>query len=206
MNPYLAELLDRYPPLNVCEGEIQAAFELLTRCYDGDRIVYLCGNGGSAADAQHIVGELMKSFSVRRALPTVVRERLDDAYLAEHLEDSLRAVALTGSGSLATAFANDVASDLVFAQQTLGYGRPGDVLWGLSTSGTSRNVLYALKAARARSMHTLGMTGRDGGEMSVLCDVCIRVPECETHKVQELHLPVYHTLCRMLEKRYFAPQ
>ena len=203
MNIYLKELLERYPQLNSCGLEVQAAYDLLCRCYEADAIVYLCGNGGSAADAQHIVGELMKSFSHRRKMSAAMAKRLDDDYLAEHLEGALRALALTGSGSLATAFANDVAPELVFAQQVLGYGRAGDVLWGLSTSGNSRNVLHALRVARAKGMHTLGLTGQDGGALTALCDVCIHVPESETFKVQELHLPVYHALCRMLEARFF---
>jgi D-sedoheptulose 7-phosphate isomerase len=203
MNTYLTELLERYPPLESCGSEIEAAFELLCRCYEEDGMVYLCGNGGSAADAQHIVGELLKSFTGRRKVSAAMCERLGDDYLAEHLEGALRALALTGSGSLAAAFANDVAPDLVFAQQVFGYGRSGDVLWGLSTSGNSQNVLYALKVAQAKGMHTLGMTGQEGGVMAALCEVCIRVPELETHKVRELRLPMYHALCHMLEARFF---
>jgi D-sedoheptulose 7-phosphate isomerase len=204
MNQHLQELLGRYPHLERCVAEIEAAFELLRRCYERDGVVYLCGNGGSAADADHIVGELMKSFLIHRKIPAEISRGLDDDYLATHLEGALRAIALTGHGSLATAFANDVEPDLIFAQQVFGYGRSGDLLWALSTSGNSRNVLHALKVARARGMATLGMTGRDGGAMTAISDVCIRVPESETHKVQELHLPVYHTLCLMLEARFFS--
>lgn len=203
MSRILTQLLGRYPGLSGCGRDIQAAYDVLRACYEKDGTVYLCGNGGSAADAEHIVGELMKSFSGRRRIAADTRERLDDVYLADHLEGALRALALTGSGSLATAFANDVAPDLVFAQQVFGYGRPGDLLWGLSTSGNSANVLHALKVARARGMSTLGMTGQQGGAMLDLCDVCIRVPESETYRVQELHLPVYHALCRMLEEHFF---
>ncbi|MDD2762461.1 MAG: SIS domain-containing protein [Opitutaceae bacterium] len=204
MNRSLLELCERYPRLEGCTSTIQQAFDALRGCYEKDGVVYLCGNGGSAADAEHIVGELMKSFAAHRRLSAGMRARLNDDYLAARLEGALRAVALTGQTSLATAFANDVAPDLVFAQQVFGYGRPGDVLWGLSTSGNSRNVLHALKVARAKGMMTLGMTGQDGGAMAALCDVCIRVPETETHKVQELHLPVYHALCLMLEAHFFA--
>ena len=203
MNRYLKELLDRYPRLENCAQDIQAAFDMLIGCYENDGAVYTCGNGGSAADAEHIVGELMKSFTGHRPLSADFTEQLQDEYISGNLEGALRAVALTGQISLSTAFANDVAPDLIFAQQTYGYGRPGDVLWGLSTSGNSKNVLYALKVARAKGMKTLGMTGQSGGQMLNLCDVCIRVPETETYKIQELHLPVYHTLCRMLETRFF---
>jgi len=200
----LNELLERYPQLKSCAGDIQSAYELLAACYGQDGVVYLCGNGGSAADAEHIVGELMKSFTGHRPVPADFTEQLQDDYIAGHLEGALRAVALTGQISLSTAFANDVAPELVFAQQVFGYGRSGDICWGLSTSGNSKNVLHALKVARAKGMKTLGLTGQGGGAMAGLCDVCICVPEIETYKVQELHLPVYHTLCRMLEARFFG--
>lgn len=200
---FLNELLERYPQLKSCAVDIQAAFDLLSGCYENDGAVYVCGNGGSAADAEHIVGELMKSFTGHRPLPKDFTERLQDDYITAHLEGALRAVSLTGQVSLSTAFANDVAHDLVFAQQVFGYGRSGDICWGLSTSGNSKNVLHALKTARAKGMKTLGMTGQGGGRMAESCDVCIRAPETETYKVQELHLPVYHTLCRMLEDRFF---
>lgn len=195
--------MDRYPQLEKCGEDIRAAFDLLAGCYEGDGIVYICGNGGSAADAEHIVGELMKSFTMCRPVPPDFSERLNDNGISENLEGALRAVALTAQSSLATAFANDVAPDLVFAQQVFGYGRPEDICWGLSTSGNSMNIQHALKVAKAKDMKTLGMTGYSGGRMADLCDVCIRVPETETYKVQELHLPVYHALCRMLEVHFF---
>jgi len=200
----LNELLGRYPQLKSCAGDIQAAYELLAECYGQDGVVYLCGNGGSAADAEHIVGELMKSFTGHRPLPPDFTERLQDDAVAGRLEGALRAMALTGQISLSTAFANDVAAELVFAQQLFGYGRSGDICWGLSTSGNAKNVLLAFKVARAKGMKTLGLTGQGGGAMLNGCDVCIRVPETETYKVQELHLPVYHALCRMLEARFFG--
>jgi len=200
----LNELLGRYPQLKSCAGDIQAAYELLAECYGQDGVVYLCGNGGSAADAEHIVGELMKSFTGHRPLPPDFTERLQDDAVAGRLEGALRAMALTGQISLSTAFANDVAAELVFAQQLFGYGRSGDVCWGLRTSGNAKNVLLAFKVARAKGMKTLGLTGQGGGAMLNGCDVCIRVPETETYKVQELHLPVYHALCRMLEARFFG--
>ena len=203
MNLYLDELIKRYPVLERCRMDIRSAFDLLVECYKRDGIVYVCGNGGSAADAEHIVGELMKSFTAHRPLPSDFTARLKDEYMIRHLEGALRAIALTGQISLSTAFANDAAPDLVFAQQVFGYGRDSDICWGLSTSGNSKNILYALKVAKARGMKTLGMTGQNGGEMASLCDVCIKVPETETYKIQELHLPVYHTLCRMIEGYFF---
>jgi len=202
-NPILVELLECYPVLAACESGIMAAYDRLVACYERDGIVYVCGNGGSAADADHIVGELMKGFCSRRPISEASRAGLPDGHLGKHLQGALRAVSLAGHGSLATAIANDVAPDLVFAQQIFGYGRPGDVLWALSTSGQAGNVLHALRVARARGLVTIGLTGRNGGDMKDLCDVCIRVPEAETFKVQELHLPVYHALCRMLEARFF---
>jgi D-sedoheptulose 7-phosphate isomerase len=187
-----------------CEGSIKEAYERLVACYEGDGIVYLCGNGGSAADAEHIVGELMKAFEQRRPLPEADAAKLDDDYLRQHLQGALRAVSLNGHPSLASAIANDVAADMVFAQQVHGYGRTGDVLWAISTSGNATNVINALKVARARGLVTIGLTGASGGAMKEHCDVCIRVPEADTFKIQELHLPVYHALCRMLEARFFG--
>jgi D-sedoheptulose 7-phosphate isomerase len=206
MKEHLHELMERHPQLAGCRADIEAAADLLADCYRQDGTVYICGNGGSAADAEHIVGELMKSFTARRAVSAEVIERIGDPTLTDHLEGALRAVSMCGHVSLSTAFANDVAPELVFAQQVYGWGRLGDVCWGLSTSGNSNNVIAALKVARAKDMKTLGMTGQGGGEVAVLCDVCIRVPETETYKVQELHLPVYHTLCRMLETTYFGDE
>jgi len=204
MTTILEELAARHPLLRDCLPDIRAAYDLLDECYQNEGCVYLCGNGGSAADAEHIVGELMKSFTLRRPVSEAFRTRLADPGISDRLEGALRALSLTGSPGFSTAFANDVSPELAFAQQVFGYGRQGDVVWGLSTSGNSNNVLHALKVAGAKNMKTLGMTGVGGGKMAELCDVCIRVPERETYKVQELHLPVYHALCRMLEIRFFG--
>lgn len=204
IDPVGIELIERYPRLQDSLPDVLAAFELLSTCYGQDGIVYICGNGGSAADAEHIVGELMKSFAIRRPLTPQCQQQLEGVIDCKNLEGALRAVSLCGHPSLATAFANDVAPEMIFAQQILGYGRVGDVLWGISTSGNSHNVIQALKVARARGLKTLGLTGTSGGAMREFCDVCIRVPEKETFKIQELHLPIYHALCRMLENRFFA--
>ncbi len=203
MNVYIQELFDRYPRLASCRADLEAAFDLLCTCYARDGVVYICGNGGSAADAQHIVGELMKSFTAHRPISATLRARLKDEHLADRLQGALRAFPLNGADSLVSAFANDVEPELVFAQQVAGYGRPGDILWAISTSGNSINVVHALKVARAKDMPSLGLTGQDGGKMAGLCDVCICVPETETYKAQELHLPVYHALTRMLEAHFF---
>ena len=204
MYQIINELVERYPQLEDCVSDIGRAFDVITEAYKQDAMLYICGNGGSAADAEHMVGELMKSFYFRRPVQEGFIREVNDPYIANNLEGALRAIALTGSGSLATAFANDVAPDLVFAQQVYGYGRPGDVLMGISTSGNSTNILHALKVARTKEMKTIGLSGQSGGDMAALCNVCIRVPEEETYKVQELHLPVYHALCRMLESHFFG--
>jgi D-sedoheptulose 7-phosphate isomerase len=172
--------------------------------------VLICGNGGSAADSEHIVGELMKGFKLKRPIPQTARAALarlfpeKGADLADHLQGALPAISLTGHPALSSAFANDVRADMVYAQQVYGYGRPGDMLIALSTSGNSTNILNAAKIAKAFGMAVLGMTGQGGGKLSELSDVCIRVPAEETYRVQELKLPVYHALCAMLEEEFFG--
>jgi D-sedoheptulose 7-phosphate isomerase len=206
----LEELIERFPSLAVCKAEIQQAFLLMKGCFQHKGKLLVCGNGGSAADAEHIVGELMKGFKLKRALPPDPKARLEAVngeagrYLAAHLQQALPAIALTGHPALATAFQNDVAGDLVFAQQVLGYGCPNDVVWGLSTSGNAKNVLYAAQVAKALEIHSIALTGEGGGKLAGVCDVTIRVPAVETYQVQELHLPVYHCLCAMLEMEFFG--
>ena len=202
-------LLSRYPALSCCRQEILSAFELLRDTYTQKGKVLACGNGGSASDAAHIVGELMKSFARHRDIGEA-KEKLfrtlpqeDAQYIADRLEGALGAVSLHGEVALVSAFANDVAPDLIYAQQVLGLGRPGDTLIALSTSGNSANVVRAVQTARALALHTIGLTGQGGGKLAACCDVCIRVPETETFRVQELHLPIYHTLCLMLEDTFF---
>lgn len=210
MNPSLTALAKNYPDLGPCLPDVEAALGLLTQSLAGSGKLLVCGNGGSAADAEHIVGELVKGFMLPRPVPPPFRARLQEAhgdagrYLADHLQGGLPAIALTAHTALATAFANDVAADLVFAQQVYAYGRPGDVLMALSTSGRSKNVLHALRTARSLGVHTLGLTGRSGGDMAPLCDVLVRVPFDETPRIQERHLPVYHALCLALEFHFFG--
>jgi D-sedoheptulose 7-phosphate isomerase len=170
----------------------------------------VCGNGGSAADAGHIVGELMKGFLLPRPLPADLRQRLEgssslspDGY-AGRLQGTLPALDLTAQIPLLTAIGNDLGGDLVFAQQVLGYGRPGDLLLAISTSGRARNVLNAMRAAHGLGLVTVGLSGQSGGEMPACCRVLIRVPAQQTAEIQELHLPVYHTLCAMVEEHFFA--
>jgi D-sedoheptulose 7-phosphate isomerase len=206
---YLEELLTRYPVLISVKDDIKEAYEILENCYKNGGKLLIAGNGGSCADAEHIVGELMKGFVKPRAVSAEFVEKLTVAdpvrgkELADKLQGGLPAIALTGHPGLSTAFLNDVDGNLIYAQQTYGYGKEGDVLLGISTSGNSKNIMYAMTAARAIGMKTIGLTGRNGGELKETADVSIVVPEKETFKIQELHLPVYHALCLMLEERFF---
>jgi D-sedoheptulose 7-phosphate isomerase len=207
---HLDELIARYPALAPCEPDIEAAFRALVTSWSAGGKLLVCGNGGSAADADHIVGELMKGFLSPRPLGEEVRERLRAAdpqlgpVLAQKLQGALAAINLTSGSALGTAFANDVSAELSFAQAVMGYGRKDDVLLGISTSGNAANVRAALCAARANGLKTIGLTGRTGGRMAGLCDVLIRVPAERTFEVQELHLPVYHCLCAMAEAHFFV--
>lgn len=210
MNPTIIQLGQDYPDLAPCLPDIEAAYQLLEAAFSARGKLLVCGNGGSAADADHIVGELVKGFLLKRPVPGCYREKLEadyvaeGRYLADHLQGGLPAIALTAHTALATAFSNDVASDLVFAQQVYAYGRPGDVLIGLSTSGRSANVLHAFRVARSLGVRTIGLTGHSGGAMIPLCDVLVRVPYDSTPRIQERHLPIYHALCIALEVRYYG--
>ena len=206
---YLEELVERYPVLDAVKDDVRKAYDLLEACYEQGGKLLIAGNGGSCADAEHIVGELMKGFVKRREVSDSFAECLRSAdevrgaELAKKLQGGLPAIALTGHAGLSTAYLNDVDGDLIFAQQTYGYGRPGDVLIGISTSGNAKNVMYAMTVAKALGMKTIGLTGKDGGALKREADVSVVVPETETFKIQELHLPVYHALCLMLEERFF---
>ena len=208
--PELEQLAARYPDLAPCLDDVEAAFTLLRDCFAAGGKLLLCGSGGSASDSEHIVGELMKAFELERPLPETVRAGLTEAfgdegaYLADRLQGALPAFSLVSQTALLTAVANDVDAGLIYAQQVYGYGRPGDALLGISTSGNSANILHALRVARALGLATVGLTGRSGGAMAELCDVCIRVPEDDTLRIQERHLPVYHALCKLLEQHFFA--
>ena len=196
------ELYVRYPQLKGCEGEIAKAFNLLLTCYKGGGKVLTCGNGGSAADAEHIVGELLKKFRKHRDIDSGVAARLPPELVAK-LEGALPAVSLVSMSGILTAFANDVAWETAFAQQVYGLGNPGDVLIALSTSGNSANCVNAALVAKAKGMKVVSMTGEGGGKLGELADVAIMVPESATFKIQELHLPVYHALCAELEETLF---
>jgi len=210
MTDHICNLITRYPQLEVCRKSIQDAFEIMVECYENDGKLLVAGNGGSAADSEHIVGELMKEFRLKRKVYSNQAESLKrispekGQYLAENLQGALPAIALTGHSALSTAFMNDAESVLVFAQQVNGYGKKGDVFFGISTSGNSQNIIYAAITAKSKGLKVIGLTGSKDSELSNLADVCIRVPETETYKVQELHLPVYHCLCLMLENKFFG--
>jgi phosphoheptose isomerase len=202
-------LLTNYPQLSVCADDIRAAFEILKEtCLQGG-LIMTCGNGGSAADAGHIVGELMKGFKLKRQITDTQRKALlsafpvEGAYLADTLQRGIPAISLASQSALFSAYVNDIVPDMVFAQQVFGYGSVGDVLLGISTSGNSQNVVNACKVAKAFGIGTIGLTGEYGGELRSVCDVTICVPACETFRVQEYHLPVYHALCAMIESELF---
>ena len=206
---YLDGLTDRYPQLSVCNESVYALAEMLIKCYkDGGKLL-ICGNGGSAADALHITGELMKGFCSGRPLCDGEKKKLSSLgqsgeRLAAGLQTALPAISLHNETSLVTAFCNDADPALVYAQQTYALGRAGDVLLCISTSGNSENVCLAAVAAKARGMITAALTGAGGGELKRICDVCVAVPETETYKAQELHLPVYHAVCLCLEEEFFG--
>ncbi len=205
-------LVQRYPALNECREQIISAYEILEECFATGHKLLIAGNGGSCADSEHIVGELMKGFKLPRKLPAdfaaklVAADGARGAELAEKLQGGLPAIALDGHQGLNTAFINDVQGGglLVYAQQVNGYGTEGDVFLGISTSGNSKNVMYATVVARAKGMKVIGLTGSKGGELATVADAAIKVPSAETYMIQELHLPVYHALCLMLEERFFG--
>lgn len=207
---HLNHLIDRYPKLIVCKDDILKAYNLLEIAYSGGRKLLVSGNGGSASDSEHIVGELMKEFRLKRKVYADQAEAMMSidlemgATLAANLQGALPAICLTGHSSLTTAFMNDANADLIFAQQVNGYGKPNDIYLGISTSGNSKNVIYAAITAKAKGLKVIGLTGARDSKLSKLADCCIKVPETETYKIQELHLPVYHCLCLMLEDKFFG--
>ena len=209
INIHIETLISRYPSLACCKDAIQQAYDILKQAYTEKRKLLVCGNGGSASDSEHIVGELMKEFKLKRKVfkdQAEAMKRIDPelgVVLAKHLQGALPAITLTGHSSLTTAFMNDSNPELIFAQQVNGYGKAGDVLLGISTSGNSHNVLYAAVTAKAKGLKVIGLTGQKDCRLAKLADVCIQVPETETYKIQELHLPVYHCLCMMLEEHFF---
>lgn len=205
-------LCERYPMLKSIEDDIAEAYLVLEKTYHKGGKLLIAGNGGSAADAEHIVGELMKEFKLPRKLETEFADKLIKeneklgVVLAKNLQGALPAIALDGHPALSTAYLNDCQPLLCFAQQVNGYGKAGDVFLGISTSGNSKNVLYAAITAHAKGMKVIGLTGAKDSKLGQMSDVCIKVPQTETYMIQELHLPVYHCLCLMLEDEFFGKE
>ena len=203
-------LVERYASLESARNDIVAAYLLLEESYENGGKLLVAGNGGSAADAEHIVGELMKGFKLPRKPEADFAEKLVEenqelgSVLAENLQGALPAIALDGHPALSTAYMNDCEPLLCFAQQVNGYGKSGDVFLGISTSGNSKNVLYAATTAHAKGMKVIGLTGAKDSKLKDMSDVCIKAPQTETYMIQELHLPIYHCLCLMVEDNFFA--
>lgn len=205
----LNELITRYPLLASIRDEIENAYNTIVECYENDGKVLIVGNGGSAADAEHIVGELMKGFVKNRTISKEMQEALlaidleRGAGLIKNLQGGLPAICLNAHTSLNTAFANDKDPVMSYAQQVNGYGKPGDVFVGISTSGNAENVMYAAVTAKAKGLKVIALTGKNGGKLAKVSDVAVIVPEQETYKIQEYHLPIYHVLCLMLEDHFY---
>lgn len=203
-------LVERYPSLEAAKEDIIAAYLLLEESYENGGKLLVAGNGGSAADAEHIVGELMKGFKMPRKPEADFAEKLVaenqelGSILAENLQGALPAIALDGHPAFSTAYMNDCEPLLCFAQQVNGYGKAGDVFFGISTSGNSKNVLYAATTAHAKGMKVIGLTGAKDSKLTDMSDVCIKAPQTETYMIQELHLPIYHCLCLMLEDKFYG--
>jgi D-sedoheptulose 7-phosphate isomerase len=209
---YLEQLIERYPALLACKEEIEKAFEIMKAGFEAGGQLLAAGNGGSSADSAHIVGELMKGFVKKRPLAPEFARELEEAgsgnpeyfeYLTKNIQQGLPALDLSSHGALITACINDIGGDIIYAQQICGYGKNGDVFLGISTSGNAKNILYAMIAARAKKIKTIALSGGAGGAIKDYADAAIIVPEKETYKIQELHLPVYHTLCLMIEEYFF---
>lgn len=197
------ELFERYPALDICKDDINSAYLILKDCYDNGGKLLCCGNGGSSADSDHLVGELMKGFLKQRPLSDGEKANFRNDNVASGLQKGLPAISLTAQTALMTAFLNDCDTALIYAQQVYGYAKKKDVLIGFSTSGNSKNVVYALDASHASGMKSITITGRKESKCSENSDICIRLPETETFKIQELTLPVYHCLAAMIEATYF---
>ncbi len=206
---HIDELCARYPVLSVCKNDIEKAAKILIESFENGGKLLVAGNGGSCADSDHISGELLKSF-VKKRRPSA--ELIDSIrkinsetgdYLSDKLQGSLPVIALTNNTALMTASLNDVDGNIMFAQQVNGYGKKGDVFLGISTSGNSMDIVYPAVVAKAKGLETIALTGKDGGKLKGIADICIVVPENETFKIQELHLPVYHALCLEVEEYFW---
>lgn len=206
---YIDELIERYPALSVCRKDIEKARDALIKSFEKGGKLLIAGNGGSCADSDHISGELLKSF-VKKRIPEKSLidsiKKIDEetgAYLSDKLQGSLPVIALTNNTALMTASLNDVDGNVMFAQQVNGYGKPEDVFLGISTSGNSKDIIYPTVVAKAKGLTTIALTGKSGGRLKDLADIAIIVPENETFKIQEFHLPVYHALCLEVEEHFW---
>ncbi len=209
MEKEIEKLCKRHPALVSCKKDIESAIDLIKKSYKKGNKVITCGNGGSAADAEHIVGELMKGSRKKRKVLPDFRKKAGKVYpkeadkICDNLQIPLSAVSLTSHISFTTAFNNDMNPEFVFAQQLLGLGKQGDILIALSTSGKAKNVINACKLAKVLGIKTIALTGKNGGELKNICDIVIRVPEEETLLIQEYHLPIYHAICSAIEDEFF---
>lgn len=207
---YINDLFVRYPKLEEVRSDLLNAYELLRQCFEAGGKLLVAGNGGSAADAEHIAGELMKGFLHKRPLSEELRYRFAEidpvkgGEISERLQGALPVLPLTSQDAFSTAFINDIGAEDIFAQKLMGYGKKGDVFLGISTSGDSANIINAAITAKALNIKVIGLTGRTGGQLKNYCDVSVRAPESETYKIQELHLPIYHSWCLMLEEYFFG--
>ena len=206
---FIKELVERYPALSVCKADIESAAKAIIDSYEAGGKLLVAGNGGSAADSDHITGELLKSFIKKRNPEKEFLESLSEIdqetgkYLEDKLQGSLPAVALSNNSALMTASLNDVDGNVMFAQQVMGLGKKGDVFLGITTSGNSKDIIYALVVAKAKGLKTIALTGKDGGKAKTIADISIVVPQEETFKIQELHLPIYHALCLTVEEHFW---
>ena len=209
------ELIGRYPNLEICRDSLHKSVEAICEGFRGGHKLLNCGNGGSASDSMHIVGELMKGFILPRSIKDFKSDfynKLNESYpddveyFANNLQCALPAISLVGETALTTAFSNDQAPDLAFAQQVLGLGDAGDILLAITTSGNSANVLHAVKVAKLKGLKTIALTGRTGGKVKDLADISICVPADSAHTIQEFHLPVYHMLCLAAENEFFTKE
>ena len=207
---HLQQLIIRYPCLKTIANDIFNSFEIIKDSFSNGCKLLIAGNGGSASDAEHISGELMKNFVIKRKLPISIKNDISKFnpdianYLIPRLQPGLPVISLSNHSSINTACINDIDGDIIFAQQLFCYGKEGDVFFGISTSGNSKNVLYAAAVAKCKKITTIALTGNDGGRLKSFSDISIIVPETETYKIQELHLPIYHCLCLMLEEHFYG--
>lgn len=210
VNQYFLDLIDHYPELKPHIPDIHEAFRILVDCFNHKGKILVCGNGGSAADSEHIISELMKGFKLKRKAPVNVANRLNKIdpnrakIIYSQLQQALPAISLMSQVSLISAVANDVHYDMVFAQQVYGYGQENDLVMAISTSGNSKNVCNAAYVAKAMGLKVIGLTGRNGGDLARYCDVILQAPSEETYRIQEFHQPIYHTLCLALEIEFFG--